>query len=77
MIGNTTGAKLIRAGVPEGWRVGDKTGRGANGTTNDIAIVRPTNRAPILLCIYTTGATAESGEREEGIAELAQEILRR
>ena len=32
---------MIRAGVPKNWIIGDKTGRGSNGTTNDIAIMRP------------------------------------
>src|SRR4030095_9169449 len=39
---------MIRAGVPKTWKVGDKTGRCANGATNDIAIIRPPGRAPIL-----------------------------
>ncbi len=38
---NETGTLMIRAGVPKDWSVGDKTGRGANGATNDIAILRP------------------------------------
>jgi hypothetical protein len=32
---------MIHAGVPTNWLVGDKTGRGGNGATNDIAILRP------------------------------------
>jgi beta-lactamase class A len=38
---NKTGAAMIRAGVPSNWIIGDKTGRGANGATNDTAIMRP------------------------------------
>ena len=41
MKGNTTGDKLIRAGAPKGWEVGDKSGAGSYGTRNDIAIVWP------------------------------------
>ncbi len=38
--GNTTGDALIRAGVPDGWEVGDKTGlAAAYGTRNDIGII--------------------------------------
>ncbi|MDR8325881.1 serine hydrolase, partial [Acinetobacter baumannii] len=33
--GNTTGAASIRAGLPTSWTVGDKTGSGDYGTTND------------------------------------------
>src|SRR4051794_17854937 len=30
---NETGNAMIRAAVPKDWRIGDKTGRGANGAT--------------------------------------------
>jgi beta-lactamase class A len=69
---NETGAPMIRAGVPKNWIVGDKTGRGANGATNDIAIIRPPGRAPILLAIYTVGSTATANDREGAIAEVAK-----
>ncbi len=38
---NKTGDELIRAGLPNDWKIGDKTGRGNDGATNDIAIIRP------------------------------------
>ncbi len=41
LLANQTGASRLRAGVPPGWRVGDKTGTGNHGTTNDVAIVWP------------------------------------
>ena len=44
---NKTGDDLIRAGLPNDWKVGDKTGRGGNGATNDIAVIRPPDKAPI------------------------------
>ena len=52
LIGNTTGDERIRAGVPAGWKVGDKTGTGAYGSTNDIGILWPAGRAPIAIAIY-------------------------
>ncbi len=69
---NETGGPMIRAGVPQTWNVGDKTGRGANGATNDIAIMRPPNRAPILLAIYSVGSTATANDRAAAIAEVAK-----
>jgi beta-lactamase class A len=69
---NETGALMIRAGVPKIWKVGDKTGRGANGATNDIAIIRPPGRAPILLAIYSVGSTAPANDRDAAIAEVAK-----
>jgi beta-lactamase class A len=69
---NKTGAAMIRAGVPKNWIIGDKTGRGANGATNDIAIMRPPGRAPILLAVYSLGSTATADDRAAAIAETAK-----
>jgi beta-lactamase class A len=69
---NETGGAMIRAGVPKNWIIGDKTGRGSNGATNDIAIMRPPGRAPILLAIYSVGSTATANDRAAVIAEVAK-----
>ncbi|MET8255438.1 class A beta-lactamase [Micromonospora sp. NPDC005197] len=52
--GNTTGGELIRAGAPDGWVVGDKTGAGGYGTRNDIAVIWPPDRAPIVLAVLSS-----------------------
>ena len=72
---NKTGAAMIRAGVPTDWIIGDKTGRGANGATNDIAIMRPPDRAPVLLAIYSVGSTATANDRATAIAEVAKIVV--
>jgi beta-lactamase class A len=72
---NETGALMIRAAVPKTWSVGDKTGRCANGATNDIAILRPASRAPILIAIYCIGSTAPADDRAAAIAETARVVL--
>jgi beta-lactamase class A len=69
---NKTGAAMIRAGIPPNWIVGDKTGRGANGATNDIAIIRPPGRAPILLAIYSVGSAASADDRAAAVAGAAK-----
>src|SRR5262249_55981417 len=72
---NETGGLMIRAGVPKTWHVGDKTGRGANGATNDIAIMHPPDRAPILLAIYSVGSTASANDRSTAIAEVTKTVI--
>ncbi|HEX4668177.1 MAG TPA: class A beta-lactamase [Chthoniobacterales bacterium] len=74
LANNQTGAAMIRAGLPNDWKVGDKTGRGANGAANDVAIIRPRNRAPILLAIYSVGSSAPSPERLAALAEVAKVV---
>lgn len=70
--GNTTGAKLIRAGVPEGWQVGDKTGAASYGTRNDIAIVWPPNRDPIIIAILSSRDKQDSAYNDDLIAQAAK-----
>jgi len=53
-----TGLKSLRAGVPQGWVVGDKTGSGVNGAFNDVAIVEPPGRPPILIAAYLSDSQA-------------------
>ncbi len=71
---NKTGDELIRAGVPGEWKVGDKTGRGGNNEVNDIAILRPPGKPPILLAIYSAGSKAPTRDRLAAIAEVARAI---
>jgi beta-lactamase class A len=72
MRGCTTGLNRIRAGVPPGWLVGDKTGTGHNGAAGDIAIVRLPDRALILMAIYLFGSRADPERLNAAIAELAR-----
>ena len=69
LLASKTGTKRIRAGLPSDWRVGDKTGGGDNGTTNDIAVAWPPGRAPILVAVYFTGSTMADDARSAVIAD--------
>ena len=75
LIANKTGGERIRAGVPSGWRVGDKTGTGENGATNDIAILWPPNRAPILVAAYLTETSAPLEARNAAHAEIGRIVV--
>nr|WP_308437999.1 class A beta-lactamase [Jeongeupia naejangsanensis] len=74
--GNTTGAKRIRAGVPAGWQVGDKTGSGDYGTTNDIAVLWPPQRAPIVLAVYFTRPAQDAKWVDAAIADAARLVVK-
>jgi beta-lactamase class A len=66
LAANTTGGKRLRAGLPAGWRAGDKTGTGERGTANDVAVIWPPDRAPFIVTAYLTGA-AVSADRQNAI----------
>ncbi|HEY0798171.1 MAG TPA: class A beta-lactamase, partial [Candidatus Baltobacteraceae bacterium] len=67
-----TGQTSIRAGVPPAWRAGDKTGSGDHGTSNDIAILWPPRRRPILVAAYLTAAAVSASERHTSLAEVGR-----
>ena len=72
---NKTGAARIRAGVPKTWLVGDKTGTGAYGTTNDIGIIYPPGCKPIVVTIYFTQGIKDAKPREEVIASATRMLV--
>lgn len=75
LLANTTGEKTIRAGVPAGWRVGDKTGTGFQGERNDIAVLYPPDRAPIVLAVYTAPSDPDADPSDETIAEATRAVV--
>ncbi len=75
-VGNRVGDARLRAGVPRDWRVADKTGTGEHGTTNDIGILWPQERAPVLVTVYLTETQAPAAAREAAIAEVARSVAR-
>lgn len=72
MASATTGRERLRAGFPEGWPVGDKTGSGANGANNDIAFALPPGESPILVASYISGGDAPHAVRHAVHAEVAR-----
>lgn len=58
------GADRLKAGFPAAtWRVGHKTGTGANGAVNDVALAWRSGRAPVVVACYQSGGTADSATR--------------
>jgi beta-lactamase class A len=75
MLKNTTGDSCLRAGLPKDWHIGDKTGSGGNGTRNDVAVIWPQQRPPVLAAVYLTGAVAISADQRDAvIATVARAI---
>ncbi|AYN96462.1 LUT family class A beta-lactamase [Pseudomonas sp. LTJR-52] len=70
--GNTTGGKRIRAGVPAGWQVGDKTGTGDYGSANDVAILWPPRHAPVVLALYSALENPQAEARNDVLADAAR-----
>ena len=76
LVSARTGLKRIRAGLPPDWKAGDKSGSGANGAINDVAIAWPQNRKPILIAVYMSGSSLKTDALSAAHAEIATEIVR-
>ncbi|QBE61603.1 class A beta-lactamase [Pseudoduganella lutea] len=76
LLGNTTGGNRLRAAVPAAWQVGDKTGTGTYGVTNDIGIVYPPGRAPLVVVVFTHRDDKEADAREDVVADAARAAIR-
>ncbi|MFL6626252.1 MAG: class A beta-lactamase [Burkholderiaceae bacterium] len=74
MSANTTGGRRLRAGVPFDWRVADKTGTGRLGSTNDVGVLWPPRRAPLVVVAYLTGTRAPAEAREAALADVARSL---
>ncbi len=75
MRGCKTGFKRIRSAVPANWGVADKTGTGDYGTANDIAVIWPPGRPPIILVVYVTLEKRDAPARDDLVAAAARIAL--
>lgn len=73
MLLNQTGAQTLRAGLPSNWRIGDKTGN-ADNANNDIAIVWPPQRKPLLVTAYYMADKIDVAERKAVLAEVGKVV---
>lgn len=76
MSNASTGLTLLRAGLPTPWKVGDKSGRGANGAVNNLAIAWPPERKPVLIALYLSESSRTVDELSRAHAEIADIIAR-
>lgn len=75
LVACQTGLQSLRAGLPGDWRVGDKTGQwdgNGQGANNDIAIVWPPNRKPILVAAYYMNHTTDPSTRKAVLADVGR-----
>ncbi len=83
MAASTTGSAMLRAGLPAGWAVGDKTGRWRATDRYPMApptispSLTPPGRKPILVAAYTAGDMAMTRRRKAVLADIGRIIADR
>lgn len=75
LIACKTGNDRLRAGLPAGARVGDKTGTSDNGACNDVAVVWLPSRAPIVIACYVDAPRATDADRNAAHADVARAVM--
>ena len=75
LLANTTGDQRIRAGVPQGWQVGDKTGTGDYAAANDVAILWPPSSPPLVLAVLTASDEADARPDNALFPEVARIVI--
>ena len=63
MQATQTGLDKLRASLPKGWRAADKTGSNGETTTNDIGVLWPAGRQPIIVTAYITECPGQNSKR--------------
>jgi beta-lactamase class A len=71
LTANKTGGDSLRAGLPPDWRESDKTGSGRTAN-NDVAILWPPRRKPLLVTAYYDNAGADGTARKAVLAEVGR-----
>lgn len=81
MVNCKTGANRLRAGLPAGWTIGDKTGNNGKDASGDIAVAWPKldNKpdTPILIAAYVQGGTPNAAQIEAAFARIGRMVAER
>ncbi len=72
MEASLTGLERLRAKLPASWRVADKTGANGEHTSNDVAVIWPAGKPPIIVAAYITQCTGPESKRAAMLAEIGQ-----
>lgn len=64
--------RRLRAGLPKGWRIANKPGTWDGVSTNDIGVVFPPGRDPIVVAAYLGEAPGKTADQEAFLADVAR-----
>jgi beta-lactamase class A len=74
MVGCQTGANRLRAGLPAGWRIADKTGNNGADAAGDIAVAWRDPQTPIVIAVYTQGGKPAAAQLETVFAAVGRAV---
>ena len=71
MLDAKVGEHRLSAGLPTGWRIAHKTGTGSD-QTNDVGIIWPPNRAPIIIAALYSRRGTRLKQREDVLRDVGR-----
>ena len=74
MLDCKTGDNRLRGGLPDGWKIADKTGNNGKDATGDIAVMWPASGGPILICVYVQGGSPTPPQLQTVFADIARMV---
>lgn len=74
MLNCKTGDNRLRAGLPAGWRIADKTGNNGKDAASDIAMAWSARGEPVVVCAYTRGGAPTSGQIDAVFAQIGRHV---
>lgn len=72
LIANKTGDRRLRAGFPDGWLVGDKTGTNGSGSANDLGVAWPAAGGAVIVAAFYRQPSGPAAARDAVIAEVGR-----
>ena len=75
MEANQTGLDKLRATLPAGWRAADKTGNNGENTMNDIAVIWPAGKKPIIVAAYITQCDGPDSRRVALLKQVGKLVM--
>lgn len=75
MKANQVSDNLLRAVLPSGWQIADRSGAGNAGNRGIIAVIWPKAYEPVVMAIYIQHANAEMAQLDQAIADVGQVIF--
>lgn len=81
LVANKVGGPLLRASLPQGWTIADRTGSGEYGSRGIIAVIWPKQdgtspSGPVIAAVYMTGTPLSLEERSAVIAQIGAAMVK-
>ena len=76
MVDEQVADALLRSGMPQDWRIADKTGAGGHGSRAIVAVVWPPEQSAVVIAIYITETAAAMETSDKAISRIGAALAR-